>query len=155
MAFSVHFAYDVCRPDTSQRQQRRLPPYPLDIALVPLKCSCRNLSFPQRVPFIEEKIPWWPCPFKIKAYRKVCISIIILPPRWHRNGVNALIPSKTKTSSNSSKTKLTSAQAKQVQSLKFSLTPPAWESQYYAQIFNAFWKSGQKTLHLEGSSVMS
>ena len=39
------------RPDASQRQQRRLPPCPLVIALVPLKCYSRNLQFPRRVPF--------------------------------------------------------------------------------------------------------
>ena len=39
----------------------QLPPCPLVIALVPLKCSSRNLQFPHRVPFAKEKIPWCPC----------------------------------------------------------------------------------------------
>ena len=58
----------MCRPDTSRRQRRRLPPLPLAIALVPLKCSSRNLQFPHRVPFAKEKMPWCPCPFKNEAY---------------------------------------------------------------------------------------
>ena len=33
----------------------------------PLKCSSRNLQFPHRVPFTEEKMPWCPCPFKNEA----------------------------------------------------------------------------------------
>ena len=57
----------VYRPDTSQRQRRRFPPLPLAIALVPLKCSSRNLQFPHRVPFAKEKMPWCPC--KNEAYR--------------------------------------------------------------------------------------
>ena len=36
-----HFG-KIPRPDTSRRQRRRLPPCPLVIALVPLKCSSRN-----------------------------------------------------------------------------------------------------------------
>ena len=36
----------ICRPDTSRRQQRRLLPCPLVIALVPLKFSSRNIQFP-------------------------------------------------------------------------------------------------------------
>ena len=42
---------------------------PLVIALVPLKCSSRNLQFHHRVPFTKEKMPWCPCPFKNEAYR--------------------------------------------------------------------------------------
>ena len=45
------------RPDTSQRQRRGLPQFPLVIALVPLKCSNRNLQFPQSVPLTIEKMP--------------------------------------------------------------------------------------------------
>ena len=56
--------------DTSRRQRIRLPPCPLVIALVPLKCSSRNLQFPHiyRVPFgfTEEKMPWCPHSFKNK-----------------------------------------------------------------------------------------
>ena len=43
-------------------------------ALVPLKCSSRNLQFienlqfPHRVPFTEEKMLWCPCPLKNEAY---------------------------------------------------------------------------------------
>ena len=68
---NVYGTEHVCccsRPDTSRRQRRRLPPCPLVIALVPLKCSSRNLQFPHRVPFTKEKMPWCPCPFKNKAY---------------------------------------------------------------------------------------
>ena len=56
------------RPDISRTQWRRLPPLPLAIALVPLKCSYRNLQFPHRVPFAKDKTPWCPCPFKNEAY---------------------------------------------------------------------------------------
>ena len=49
---------------TSWRQWRRLHPCHLVIALVPLKCSSRNLLFPHRVPFTKEKMPW--CPSKMK-----------------------------------------------------------------------------------------
>ena len=58
----------LARPDTSQRQRRRLPPLPLVIALVPLKCYSRNSQFPHRVPFAKEKMPWCLCPFKSEAY---------------------------------------------------------------------------------------
>ena len=34
------------RPDTSRRQRRQLPPLPLVIALVPVKCHSRNLQSP-------------------------------------------------------------------------------------------------------------
>ena len=40
------------RLNTSRRQWRR----PLVIALVPLKCSSRNLKFPPRVPFAKKKM---------------------------------------------------------------------------------------------------
>ena len=45
------------RPRRQQHEQRWLPPSPcpLIIALVPLKCSGRNLQFPHRVPFGKEK----------------------------------------------------------------------------------------------------
>ena len=56
-------------PELSGRQ---LPPCPQG-ALVPLKY--RNLQFPHRVPFTEEKMPRCPCPFKIKA----CFSIHLCP----------------------------------------------------------------------------
>ena len=70
------YMYNV-RPDTSRRQRRQLPPCPLVIALVPLKCSSRNLQFPHRVPFTKEKMPWCPYPFKNEAYRPAgrnCLS---------------------------------------------------------------------------------
>ena len=50
------------------RQWRRIPPCPLVVALVPFKCSCRNLQFPHRVPFTKETMLWCPCPFKNEAY---------------------------------------------------------------------------------------
>ena len=40
------------RPEFSRRQQRRLPPCPLVIALVPLKCSRRNLQIPHSVLYL-------------------------------------------------------------------------------------------------------
>ena len=52
-----------CRPDTS-----RLPPCPLDIVLVPLKCPSRNLQLPHKVPFTKKKMHWCPFPFKNEAY---------------------------------------------------------------------------------------
>ena len=42
-------------PDTSRRQQRQLSPCSLVVALVPLKCSSRNL-LPHMVPFTKEKM---------------------------------------------------------------------------------------------------
>ena len=59
--------YNLSRPDTSQRQRRWLPPLPLVIALVPLKCSSRILQFPHRVPFDKEKWPWCPWPFQKRS----------------------------------------------------------------------------------------
>ena len=50
-----------------------MPPCPLVIAFVPLKCYKRNLQFlhlPRySLGYTEEKMPWCPCPFKDKAYR--------------------------------------------------------------------------------------
>ena len=40
----------------------------LVIALVPFKCSSRNLQFPHRLSFTEEEMPCCPCPFKNEAY---------------------------------------------------------------------------------------
>ena len=68
----------ISRPDTSRRQRRQLPPLPLVIALVPLKCSSGNLQFPHRVPFSREKLPWCPCPFKNEAYSPAYIF-----QSWH------------------------------------------------------------------------
>ena len=62
------------RPDTARRQHWQLPPCPLVIALVTLKCSDRIVRFPQRVPFTNEKMPWCHCPFKNKAYRPGLLS---------------------------------------------------------------------------------
>ena len=66
------------RPDTLWRQGQQLPPCLLIIALVPLKCSSRNLQFPQRVPFTKEKMPWSPCPFKNEAYMHVKVKISLV-----------------------------------------------------------------------------
>ena len=68
--------YALNRPDTSRRQRRRLPPLPVAIALVPLKCSSRNLQFPHRVPFAKQKMPW--CPFKNEAYRPDSIYLFTI-----------------------------------------------------------------------------
>ena len=43
------------RPDTSRRQQRRLPPLPLVIALVPLKCSIEIYNFLMGCPLPKRK----------------------------------------------------------------------------------------------------
>ena len=44
------------------------------MALVPLKCSSRNLQFRHRVPFTGEKMPW--CPFKNGAIQAwLCPSV--------------------------------------------------------------------------------
>ena len=48
-----------------------MPPCPLVIALVPLKCSSRNIQFPHRVPFTREKMPW--CPHRFKNEAQVCM----------------------------------------------------------------------------------
>ena len=66
--FCTHFYTKKGRPDTSRRQRRRLPPCPLVIALVPLKCSSTILQFHHRVPFTKKKMPRCPCPFKNEAY---------------------------------------------------------------------------------------
>ena len=47
---------------------RILTPCPLVIALVPFKCSSRNLTFLHSVSFTKEKMPWCPCPFKNEAH---------------------------------------------------------------------------------------
>ena len=73
----------VCRPDTSWRQQRRLPPCPLVNALVPLKSSSRNVQFSHRVPFTKEKMPWCPCPFK-KQSIQACMCFIFCAGWWDR-----------------------------------------------------------------------
>ena len=51
-----------CRNDTSRRQRRRVPPCPLLIVLVLLKCSKVGiLQFPHRVPHLpRRKMPWCP-----------------------------------------------------------------------------------------------
>ena len=57
-----------CGPDIFTKATGRLPPCPLVIALVPLKCFSRNLQFPHRVPlynaFTIEKMPLFLCPFQ-------------------------------------------------------------------------------------------
>ena len=64
-----------------------MPPFPLEIALVPLKCSSTNLQFHYRVPFTKKRMPWCPCPFKNEAYSPVgsfricstwCICVLLL-----------------------------------------------------------------------------
>ena len=64
---------------------------PLVIALVPLKCSSRNLQFPHRVPFTKEKMPWCSCPFKNEAYS---------PDDAHQSGPKVILPSRTLGTSN-------------------------------------------------------
>ena len=59
----------LCRPATSRRQQRRLPPCPMVVALVPLKCSRRNLQICNRVPFTKEKMSCCPWPLINEGYR--------------------------------------------------------------------------------------
>ena len=59
----------ICRAPHAWCFTRRLPPCPLVIALVSLKCSSRSLQFPHRVPFTKEKMPWCPFPFKKEASR--------------------------------------------------------------------------------------
>ena len=48
------------------------PPCPLFIALVPLKCSSRNLQFSHRVPSAKEKMPWCPSKMKQTALSMFC-----------------------------------------------------------------------------------
>ena len=67
--------------DTSRRQQRRLPPWPLVIALLPLKCSSRNLQFPHRLHLIKEKIALVHLPFQkrsIQACILLCFYVDVL-----------------------------------------------------------------------------
>ena len=55
-------------------QRRRLPPCPLAIALVPLKClKVEIYNFPIGCPFLKEKMPWCLCPLNkmIQAYMVV------------------------------------------------------------------------------------
>ena len=56
----------VSRPDTSRWQKRQMPPGHCLGALTK-KCSSRNLQFPHRVPFNNDKMPWCPRPFKNAA----------------------------------------------------------------------------------------
>ena len=52
--YRYRYEYDKCRPDTSRRQRRRLPPCPLVTALVPLKCSSVQIcKTHHRVPFTQ------------------------------------------------------------------------------------------------------
>ena len=37
------------------------------IALVPLKCSSRNLQYPHELSFTKEQMPWCPCPLKKRS----------------------------------------------------------------------------------------
>ena len=61
--------------DTSWRQQRRLPPCPLVIALVPLKCNdCRIYNF--LISFTKYKMSWCPCSFKNEAYRLKPVTLV-------------------------------------------------------------------------------
>ena len=61
-------------PDTSRRQCRGvIASMPPGQCLVPLKCSGRNLQFPQWLPYTKEKMPWCPCLFKNEAYRPVVL----------------------------------------------------------------------------------
>ena len=58
----------IVRPDTSRRQRRRLPPCPLVIALVPLKCCSRYLQCPHIG-----------CPLP----RRICIGALALSRTIH------------------------------------------------------------------------
>ena len=59
---------EAVRPRTSQRQQRWLHLCPLVFALMPLKCSSRNLQFPLSVPFTKEKNALVSLPFRKTKY---------------------------------------------------------------------------------------
>ena len=64
-----------------------MPPCPLVIALVPLKCSSRNLKFPHMVSSTtKEKKPWCPCPFKTLSSAGPSSSI------WPRQGITEAMP---------------------------------------------------------------
>ena len=63
---------------SSEDEPRRLPPCPMVIALVPLKCyshDSRNWQFPHRVPFTKEKMPWCPCLFQKQSIRAWDITL--------------------------------------------------------------------------------
>ena len=45
-----------------------------------LEMLCRYLQFPQRVPFVVEKMPWCPCPFVVKENRPV--FCLLTWPSW-------------------------------------------------------------------------
>ena len=61
-------------PDTSRRQRRQLPPCPLVIALVPLKCTVEIYNFLIGCPLPTRKSLGAPCSFKNEAYRPGCCS---------------------------------------------------------------------------------
>ena len=70
---------DGCRPDTCT-----WPPCTLVIALMPLKCSSRNLQFPQhREPFTKKKMPWCPCPFKERGILACRCTAVNIQPTLH------------------------------------------------------------------------
>ena len=65
------------RPDNSQRQQRQLPPCPLVIALMPLKCYSIHVQF-----LIGCPLPWRKClgalaPLK-NVFDKVLMEVRII-----------------------------------------------------------------------------
>ena len=74
---NVHSHNHVCwvqsRPNTSQRQRKRLPPCHKVIALVPLKCPVEIYNFPIGCPLPRRNPPWCPCPFKNVAHRPTCL----------------------------------------------------------------------------------
>ena len=54
----------------------RLPPCPLFIVLVPLKCPSRNLQFPYRVPFSQGENALVPLPFQKRSVGlQVCVRV--------------------------------------------------------------------------------
>ena len=60
-----------CWPETSLGHWRRLPPFPLVIALVPLKCSSRNGHFIEALKAIASIAPWslpWNAPVEIYKF---------------------------------------------------------------------------------------
>ena len=53
-----------------------------------LKCSSRNLQFPYRIPFTEEKkMRWCPCPFENEAYGPETFTLFVNIFIWNVLGV--------------------------------------------------------------------
>ena len=77
------------RSDISQRRLWQLPPCPLVIALVPLKCSKRNVQYPHRGNYSEEK-----CLGALEMYSKNVQSPHRVPFTTSRKCLGALALSK-------------------------------------------------------------